>query len=187
MGSPADAVDRLKATYDWGGLAVQGWVYSHLDLDAQILDVGAGWGKYRDLLPDYENMDAVEIWDPYVESESLAARYRQVYTMDVADMHPHLMGIYDVVIFGDVLEHLKQQDAFDVLDRCFQALVIVPFLFEQGEEQGNPYEAHLQPDLTMDVMERRYPMLRLEGVEIRDGHPFKGFYLKEGAWEREDG
>ncbi len=187
MASPDNAVDRLKATYDWGGLAVQGWVYSHLDLDAQILDVGAGWGKYRDLLPDYENMDAVEIWDPYVESESLAARYRQVYTMDVADMHPHLMGIYDVVIFGNVLEHLKQQDAFDVLDRCFQALVIVPFLFEQGEEQGNPYEAHLQPDLTMDVMERRYPMLRLEGVEIRDGHPFKGFYLKEGAWEREDG
>lgn len=183
MGSPATPVDRLQATFDWGGLAVQGWIYSHLDFGAQILDVGAGWGKYRDLLPDFENMDACEIWEPYVESERLRERYRQVYTVHVADMHPGLMARYDAVIFGDVLEHLKQQDAYDVLDRCFQALVIVPFLYEQGPEQGNPHEAHLQPDLTMAVVEQRYPMLRLEGIEIRDGKPFKGFYLKEGTWE----
>lgn len=184
MASPANPLDRLQSMRDWAGLTVQGYVYSRFDFDAQILDVGAGWGKYRDLLPDYENIDAVEIWDPYIHAERLRDRYRQVYSMDVADMHPELLGSYDLVIFGDVLEHLPQRAARNVLRLVFHAVVIVPFEYPQGPEQNNPYEEHIQDDLTPDVMAERYPALRLEGMELQDGRPFKGFYVKDNAWEQ---
>lgn len=186
MASPVRGPDRLNATYDWGGLAVQGWIYSHLPWDATILDVGAGWGKYRDLLPDFENVDACEVWLRNIEKERLQERYRNCYWVNVVDLvggTPVALADYDLVVFGDVLEHLTADDAHRVLGDCWQAVVIVPFLYPQGPEDGNPHERHLQDDLTMQVMEDRYPELRLEGVEVRDGKPFKGFYVKESGWE----
>lgn len=183
MASPGNAVDRLQATNDWAGLTVQGYVYSHWDTGAAILDVGAGWGKYRDLLPDFDNMDACEIWEPYVDAERLRERYRDVFRCDVLDLLADLVD-YDVAILGDVMEHLSEVHAHLVLASCWQALVVVPFLYPQeAEEGGNPYERHVQADLTLQVMETRYPELRLEGVEVKDGQVFKGFYVKESGWE----
>ena len=37
----------------------------------------------------------------------------------------------------------------------------VPYLWEQGPEFNNPYEIHLQPDLTPEIMSERYPSLKL--------------------------
>jgi autotransporter strand-loop-strand O-heptosyltransferase len=39
-------------------------------------------------------------------------------------------------------------------------MVAIPYTMEQdGEEYGNVYETHLQPDLTPDIMKQRYPQL----------------------------
>lgn len=185
MGSPETLRLRLQAMNDFGGREVQRYVYEHLDENAQILDVGAGWGKYRNLLPDYEKVDACEIHLPYVTEERLVQRYRQVYCSDVTN--PFMaarLHKYDLVIFGDVLEHLEVTSAQRILGECRRAAVVVPFLYEQGIEDGNQYEIHLQPDLTEEVMIERYPMLQLRAVEVgdasRDIAP-KGFYVKEPA------
>jgi Methyltransferase domain len=128
----------------------------------RILDVGAGAGKMRELLSDYRNMDAVEVWGPTVDRFKLRRRYRKVYQADIRQLD--VFSEYDLVLLGDVLEHLTVGEAHDVLGRCERAevavVVCVPYGYEQGEVDGNPHEAHRQPDLTHAVFMERYPGFR---------------------------
>jgi len=136
--------------------------------ETRILDLGAGAGKYADLLYDYPIKDAVEIYEPYVTRYRLRERYRNVYVDDlVALLRTRTRRVeagffpYDLVLLGDVLEHLTVADAIAVLDllRDVYVIVAVPFLYEQGAVDGVESEVHLQPDLTPDVMRERYPSL----------------------------
>ena len=186
MASP-DGRHRLASTFDWCGQIIQTVAYDKFDPEeAQVLDVGAGWGKYRDLLPDFQ-MDAVEVWEPYIREEKLRERYRNVWPIDVVDFakqSSEALPVYDLVIFGDVLEHLSRSDAQHVLNAMLsmwhdvEFLVAVPFLHEQGEEDGNPYEVHVQDDLTPEVMARELPQLRLIAMESVGLEPFKGVYRR---------
>jgi 2-polyprenyl-3-methyl-5-hydroxy-6-metoxy-1,4-benzoquinol methylase len=136
---------------------IQLWFRGHVEAGAEILDVGPGIGKYARLLrAGHPNLDAVEIFAPYVEMFGLRALYRSVFIGDVRtfDLTP-----YSMVIIGDVLEHLSIGDARAVLARCRRALVQVPYLYPQGTIYDNPAETHLQPDLTEKVMAERYPEL----------------------------
>lgn len=176
MGSPTDARDRYLSTYDWAGLRIQWEVITNYDADtATVLDVGAGWGKYRDLLPDH-TMDAIEIWPAYVEQERLRERYRDVIVGDVCNVD---LSWHDVIILGDVFEHLTVDQATDVLPRlwsaCDEMFVAVPFEYEQGIENGNPYEIHQQADLTELVMDMRYREW-LSPLYVEDG---KAIYVKQ--------
>lgn len=144
--------------------------------ETRILDVGAGWGKYKMLLAEYE-MDAVEIWEPYVLENDLWSMYNTVYVQDVCDLEPRVFDDYDVVIFGDVLEHIERDKAryllLDLVGRVKEVYVAVPFQYPQGEVDGNTYEIHLQDDLTPELMTSAYPMLKL--LARRDG---KAVYVK---------
>lgn len=185
MGTPP-SVERHAATYDWAGTLVHQLVHrDHNPLTTRILDVGAGWGKYRDLLPEYR-MDACEIWQPYVDENNLTARYDNVYNVDVCELSLTRGGLprYDLVILGDVLEHIPRPRAVELInDLCTvtaDVLVVVPYLYPQGEEEGNPYEEHVQDDLTPELMAHAYQELRLIKLESRAFTPFKGLYRKAG-------
>lgn len=125
-----------------------------------ILDVGAGGGTYALLLGDYFELDAVEVYKP--NAEYIEGKYRKVFNEDIRDFK---YGQYDVIIFGDVLEHLEVNEAQKVLEyaipRCSEMIVAVPYQYEQGEIYGNKYEIHKQDDLTPEIVIERYPYLRL--------------------------
>jgi len=134
---------------------------------AGVLDVGPGSGIYADMLGDwFYTIDAIEIFKPYVEKFNLHKKYRIVTVGDIT--HPttnNCFSVYDIILFGDVLEHLPIKKAQKLLQEakqwgCF-VVVAVPYMYEQGEEMGNIHETHLQPDLTPDVMAERYPDLKL--------------------------
>lgn len=134
-----------------------------LQKDAAILDVGPGKGKYSDILhSDFQNIDCMEVYEPYVEKFNLRDCYRRCKVMDARN-YAFPSGEYRMVILGDVLEHMSTVDAQKVLHRIAEsgsaALVAVPFLYEQGAVKGNEHERHLQPDLTTAVMARRYKNL----------------------------
>src|SRR5258708_964797 len=84
---------------------------------ASILDVGAGAGIYEQLLrphlPD-ARLIAIEVWAPYVEQFRLADRYDEVIIADVTRLGE--LPQVDVVILGDVLEHLNHLDAWATWD-----------------------------------------------------------------------
>lgn len=145
-----------------------------------LLDVGCGAGHYAVLLPEFKGrIDAVEIFEPYVARFGLRSLYRHVF---VGDVRVGVSGLdfdnYDLAILGDVLEHMTVSDAQALLlaldASVTDVMVVVPYLYEQGESEGNIHETHLQPDLTPEMMIERYPTLKLLWRNHKIGVYFDG-------------
>lgn len=143
------------SSYDYGKPEVCAWIRQHFPPETTILDVGACDGKWRRLLPEYPNMDAVEAFEPNLTH---LQGYRSVFHSDICDF---IYDWYDLIIFGDIVEHLSVEAAKNELeyarDRCRDTIVAVPFRYEQGAIYGNPYEVHIQDDLTPENFAERYP------------------------------
>lgn len=176
--------NRVAEIYDWAGLFVKDYVLTHYGVNDQLLDVGAGQGKYRILLRTYPNVDACEIWEPTVESEGLRDVYRSVYVGDVLNLTASSdwsSYSYNLVIMGDVLEHMTVDDARLVLRRVLDGgadvIVVVPYAYPQDAEDGNEYQRHIQDQLTPELMATTYPDLELVALETRSWKPFKGIYV----------
>lgn len=142
------------SSYFFGKDIVCAWIRENFSAGTEILDVGACDGIWRQLLPEY-TMDAVEIHGPNADR---LHGYRKVFRRDVDGLdYEH----YDLIIFGDVIEHMDVEKAQRVLayarPRCRDMVVAVPFLYPQDAFGGNPWEKHLQPDLTAEIFAARYP------------------------------
>jgi len=140
---------------------VKEWFLNNVPTSKRILDVGPGMGTYSDLLRSSGyRMDAVEIFEPYVDKYGLREKYDNVYVNSIVVFD---IKDYDFIILGDVLEHLPENYAKelinDIVNSGKECLVAVPYEMEQGEHEGNVHETHYQPDLTIDVMKERYPSL----------------------------
>lgn len=123
-----------------------------------LLDVGACDGVWSKSLRNHFQMDAVEIFLPNIETFRLASKYDHVYNCDIFDFkYKH----YDVVLFGDVIEHMEVDRAQAVLkyalDHAGEVIVAVPYLYKQAAIYGNKWEKHIQDDLTHEVFMERYP------------------------------
>lgn len=166
----------MAGSYPYFKEDVAKYLKENFKTDATILDIGAGNGSYYDYLHDYfTNMEAVEVFEPNIKEYQLEEKYKKVYNVNIKDFeYEH----YDIIIFGDVLEHLNVEDAQRVLDyaldRCEEVIVAVPYMYVQDEIYGNKYEIHLQPDLTKQNMFERYPRLKyLIGCDAY------GYYIKK--------
>ena len=144
-------------SYDLGKDYACSHVRNNFNTRASILDVGACDGKWRKLLPEYPNMDAVEAFGANA-IKLMSCGYRSVFQVDIRDFQ---YEYYDLIIFGDVIEHLTVAQAQRVLEyakpRCRDMIIAVPFMYEQEAIYGNPYEVHLQPDLTAENFKERFP------------------------------
>lgn len=147
-------------SYDYGKQEVCAWIREHFPRDSKILDVGAGDGKWRYLLSDYYDMEAVEAYAP--NADQIMGLYRCVYA---ADIYGFEYDYYDLIILGDVIEHMSVEHAQAVLDyaadHCRDMIIAVPFLYRQDAIYDNPYEVHIQDDLTREIFAERY-----KGLEV---------------------
>tara|TARA_Y100000310_G_C20377146_1_gene666279 strand:+ start:62 stop:673 length:612 start_codon:yes stop_codon:yes gene_type:complete len=164
---------RGKCPKDWGGnsyieLKYETAVFvedNYPDKNITILDVGPGSGQYNGLLKEllgYNNIDCVEIHEPHVDVYNYKERYRNVYIQNILEFD---FDYYDIIIMGDVLEHIKVDDAIKLVkklsQKCSNLIIQVPYLYAQDAVCGNAYEKHEQPDLTNEVFLKRYPMMTL--------------------------
>lgn len=128
----------------------------------KVLDVGAGAGRYGRALKDYVYIDAVEIFAPYIEKFNLHDLYRNVYNVNILAFD---FSQYGYIIMGDILEHIPEYEAINLVKKINDSgkmlLVAVPYLYEQGEYDGNIHETHHQPDLTHEIFLKRYPSMHL--------------------------
>lgn len=116
-----------------------------------ILDVGAGSGTYsrlfRAILP-WSTWVALEIYEPYVEKYDLKLHYEQVIVNNVLNANIGA-NAFDVVLLGDVLEHMTEVDAAVALRRARSwarkaVIVSVPLGHcPQEASEGNEHEAHI--------------------------------------------
>lgn len=136
--------------------------------ELRFVDVGAGAGSnlefYRPWFPN-SYWVAVEAWEPYVRRFSLADRYGQVLIDDVRQL-PGLPAA-DVVLLGDVLEHMTVEEASDVWMKATAAapegvvLASIPLgEYPQGAVHGNPYEVH-RSTWTIEMADLHLPGARL--------------------------
>ena len=142
------------SSYMNGKREIVAWVNQRFPHNCTILDVGACDGIWRQLLPEY-TMDAVEVFPPNAER---LKGYREVFCEDIDALQ---YEYYDLIIFGDVIEHMEVEKAQRVLayaaPRCRDMIVAVPYRLPQGEIYGNPWERHIQDDLTPVIFDQRYP------------------------------
>lgn len=130
----------------------------------RVLDVGAGAGEWVRHLraAGFEGqVDAVEVWEPYVSRFHLWQRYDTVIEQDARTLDPTLFAGYGCVIFGDVLEHMTWQEATDLwrdAQGARHAAIAIPIVhYCQGELNGNPYETHVKDDWTHDQVLATFP------------------------------
>lgn len=117
-----------------------------------ILDVGCGQGDYLEYIKSYLNpniqIDAIEIWEPYITQYRLRERYNNLFEADAREFDNYN---YDLVICGDVLEHMIEDDAIKLWDKISKqakyAIISIPIIHHpQGAYEGNPYEIHHEED-----------------------------------------
>jgi len=134
----------------------KGWVKARVhelagDRTLEILDVGPGVGTYAKLLagPAVSHIIGIEIFPPYVETYRLREYYDQIIIGDIREVD---MPAVDVVILGDVAEHMTEAQAIDVWRRSASAArravyLSIPIVhYPQGEIEGNEHEHHVVDD-----------------------------------------
>ncbi len=151
---------------------IRKWVDANFSHASEILDVGPGVGTFAALLrPPYMNLDAIEVHEPYIGKFNLPLLYRQVLVGDVRTFTPPCS--YDLVIMGDVLEHLTVKDAEEVLRHFLNGmaadvLVQVPYCLVREKHEIEAM-IHRQGDLTERLFLERYPQFRTLHTNHRCG------------------
>ena len=150
------------------------------------LDVGVGSGEGGKLLAEegfeLENVHGLEIYAPYIVQFAKDLEYGTIISGkvdgDVREFIRFNTFVYDLVLMGDVLEHLTVVEASKVLKHFAHhsrlLLVSVPWHYPQGAVGGNEFEAHQQDDLTLELMQLRYgewlvPIWKNERVGVFEG------------------
>ena len=118
-----------------------------------VLDVGPGVGTYAKLLAGLPlaSITGLEVWEPYVATYRLRELYDEIV---IGDVRGTPLPEVDVIVLGDVLEHMTRGEALDVWRRCGLAarravyLSIPVIHYPQHEIEGNPYEVHVEEDWT---------------------------------------
>lgn len=158
-----------------GKVATLVWVMNN-NIDS-ILDVGAGSGTYYELIRNHgvrvNKMDAIEVWKPYIEESNLLSKYDRVFQVD-ARVHDDYD--YDLVILGDVLEHMTKDDAIalwsKVSGKAKHAIISIPIIhYPQGHLNGNPYEEHVKDDWTVAEVLETFP-----GIVDHQEYPTVGVF-----------
>jgi predicted TPR repeat methyltransferase len=145
----------------------------------KVLDVGAGSGTYGKMLGDLvKTIDAVEVWNPYINEFELTSIYNSVRVIDARNIAEAVFAEYDLVIFGDILEHMTADEAKAVWKKASFAkygLISVPIIhYPQGAEYGNPYEVHVQEHMHPEDIRKDYgPFILDREYEIT------GTFIKE--------
>jgi len=144
--------------------------------DCSILDVGPGSGKYGFLLKQFaKTIDCVEIFEPSIKINNLEKIYDNIFIDDICNFD---FKYYDIIVFGDVLEHISVKNSQKLLNRIYnkakEIIIVVPFNYEQGIINDNVNEVHLQPDLTHELFLIRYPKFKCLAR-----NDYQGLYIKE--------
>jgi len=105
-------------------------IIAHMEVlkPRSVLDVGCGHGKAavlcREYLPSVKLMVGVEAWRPYVETFRLESLYDVLYTSDITLLDDSALNSCEVVLMGDVIEHLDKDVALALLARTNRTIVI---------------------------------------------------------------
>jgi trans-aconitate methyltransferase len=156
----------------------------------RYLDIGCGAGHYGKILrmaaAKDAVVDAVEVFPEYIERHHLREIYGDIIISDIRQVYEEIQP-YDIMIMGDVLEHLTKEEAIAVVNglkiKCCFIWVALPmkidrpwsFGYDQLEEEWaeNEYGRHLH-DWTGEELQETFKPLwivpyRMTGITLIEG------------------
>lgn len=120
-----------------------------------VIDIGVGKGTYSRLIKgapinDQANWTAVEAWAPYATTYKLANWYNNIIIADAyyLDYGKVYNGHADLVIAGDVLEHMTKTESKELIaefkKHAKNIIISIPLLhLDQDSYKGNWFEKHV--------------------------------------------
>jgi hypothetical protein len=145
----------------------------------RVLDVGVGYGRWGMVIREF-----CDVWYGRVNQKDWAVQiegieafknnidayhqyfYNHIYLDDFRSVYQTLMDSYDVIIFGDVLEHFEKEEATSYLTWAIHkskyVIVNIPIgeNWQQDETYENVYEKHLSTWVEEDFAQ--FPLCRFE-------------------------
>jgi|SRR3989344_3648792 len=116
----------------------------------KFLDIGAGAGKYGDLVKDLSiHTTGIELERDYIKKFKLASKYDTIWNMSVMDLFKpkYINSKFDFIMFGDTIEHLKKSEGLDLLNfliyRSRWIAIQFPHRYLQDSVDGYHAEAHI--------------------------------------------
>ncbi|CCQ75250.1 class I SAM-dependent methyltransferase [Magnetospira sp. QH-2] len=124
------------------------------DRIGSVVDCGCGSGTYKNLLGPLlprARWIGVEVWEPNILRFGLEQLYDEIIPKDLRDICWETLPPADLAIFGDVLEHMPEEDAVALVTKARQRvpyiLLSIPVVsYPQGAAHDNPYEVHVKED-----------------------------------------
>jgi predicted TPR repeat methyltransferase len=125
--------------------------------ELNVLDIGAGMGKWSKLLRQYcKSIEGVEVHKPYIDKFNLESLYDKLHNENIVTFE---LKNYDVAILGDVLEHIEYDQAIQLIENLkknvkFIFLTIpITVCIQEGSVYGNSYETHVYQWSDKEVQE----------------------------------
>lgn len=154
-----------------------------------ILDVGVGMGKWGLLFREYLEgwgyeryspemwrlkLDGFEIWKPYLQAWHLKI-YDSIFIQDVRKWREEkeMLPTYDLIYFGDVIEHMPKKDGWTLLkDLPYKVLILSTPNFQTRVHRGkeNPHQDHVSRWQAEDFRTLKHKVLlnsRMLVVEVQ--------------------
>lgn len=162
---------KRGSSADVGKTIFVDWVLNNVEKNEKILDIGFGSGVYGKILKAffYRHIDGVDIWGEDIEEMGLNYIYDNIYIQDALDFD---FDHYDLIIMGDVLEHMSLKDSKKLLNKFInnnkvsKLFIQVPYMYENHNAwYNNPNEVHLQDEINQEYMEREFPFLELIQID----------------------
>ena len=151
----------------------------------RVFDVGVGMGKIGNIVKEISLncfVEGCEIHEDYLETyKERHSVYSLIHPKSIISIIKTLDSKYDLVVFGDVIEHLFFSQVYDVLDffqyRSRFIIIITPLSSCQSAWEGHIHERHVS-DVKLTDISSRYNIL--EYVKKTENGYTKCFYLLRG-------
>jgi hypothetical protein len=160
----------------------------------RVLDIGAGFGRWGMVVREFcdvwyghvhrENwqvvIEGVEAYPQNID-EYHKAFYNKIHIGDFRTVRAEIGENWDVILFGDVLEHFEKPEALRLLAWAIKSshyvMINIPLgpNWEQVDVYENPYERHLSAWEKEEF--RPYSLRRYALFEDYIGRPFGSFIL----------
>lgn len=160
----------------------------------RVLDIGVGFGRWGMIVREFcdvwrgrpffrewsAHIEGVEIYPKYIASYHKSF-YDKIHICDAAEFIGNLKQRFDLVIFGDVLEHFPRNIGEETLKKCLRQadymLINVPLgdVWPQDELHGNIHERHESVWNPEDF--EAFPVVRKEIFLDNLSRPFGTFVL----------
>ena len=144
-----------------------------------ILDVGCGEGTYPNLFKNNglfadSKIFGIEAWTPYISTYNLEEKYYKIFNEDVRNFDWNQVENLDLVIFGDVLEHMSKDESQQLVNAALSKtkyiIISIPIKhMPQDAVGGNPFEIHVKDNWTHQEVLVSFPNIIKFGTTKKIG------------------